>query len=60
MNNWYFFYFKILIIKNIMCENINIVKIGSDSINEQNLRKIIDDAKKWEKQTGEKFIFISS
>ena len=43
-----------------MCENINIVKIGSDSINEQNLRKIIDDAKKWEKQTGEKFIFISS
>ena len=43
-----------------MKQNINIVKIGSDSINDYNLEKIIDDAKNWEKQTGEKFIFISS
>ena len=43
-----------------MRENVNIVKIGSDSINENNLEKIIEDAKKWEKQTWEKFIFISS
>ena len=43
-----------------MCENINIVKIGSDSINQNNLEKIIGDAKKWEEKTGEKFIFISS
>ncbi|MDQ7009012.1 MAG: hypothetical protein Q9M94_01840 [Candidatus Gracilibacteria bacterium] len=41
-------------------EKVNIVKIGSDSINDNNLTKIIDDAKKWEKETGEKFIFISS
>jgi len=43
-----------------MKQKINIVKIGSDSINENNLEKIIEDAKKWEEQTGEKFIFISS
>jgi len=43
-----------------MKENINIVKIGSDSINQNNLEKIIADAKKWEEKTGEKFIFISS
>ena len=41
-------------------EKVNIVKIGSDSINENNLKKIISDAKKWEKSTWEKFIFISS
>ena len=43
-----------------MKENINIVKIGSDSINKNNLEKIISDAKNWEEKTGEKFIFISS
>ncbi len=43
-----------------MVENLNIVKIGSDSINEKNLEKIIEDAKAWEKDTKEKFIFISS
>ena len=43
-----------------MKENVNIVKIGSDSINELNLEKIISDAKGWEKKTWEKFIFISS
>jgi len=43
-----------------MEQSVNIVKIGSDSINKNNLEKIIEDAKKWEEQTWEKFIFISS
>ncbi len=43
-----------------MEQSVNIVKIGSDSINENNLEKIIEDAKKWENETWEKFIFISS
>lgn len=41
-------------------EYVNIVKIGSDSINDNNLEKIINNAKKWEEKTWEKFIFISS
>jgi len=41
-------------------EQINIIKIWSDSINEKNLEKIIKNAKIWEEKTKEKFIFISS
>ena len=41
-------------------ETINIVKIWSDSINDNNLEKIILDAKKWQNKTWEKFVFISS
>ncbi len=41
-------------------KKINIVKIGSDSINKKNLKRIIEDAWEWENKTWEKFIFISS
>ncbi len=41
-------------------QKINIVKIWSDSMNKENLKKILIDAKKWSVQTWEKFVFISS
>lgn len=41
-------------------EKVNLVKIGSDSMTEENLKKIIVDAKNWEEQTGEKFMFVLS
>jgi len=39
---------------------LNIIKIWSDSINKKNLEKILKDLNKWEKETWEKFIIISS
>ena len=41
-------------------EEVNIVKIGSDSINDKNLKKLIWDSIYWKEKTWEKFIFISS
>lgn len=41
-------------------KNINIVKIWSDSINESNLEKLLNDIEKYEKETWEKFLIISS
>ncbi len=41
-------------------ENVNIVKIGSDSINEENLSKLLSDIIVLEDKTKEKFIIISS
>ncbi len=41
-------------------EKVNIVKIGSDSLNESNLTCIIKDALSWEKEFWEKFLFVSS
>lgn len=43
-----------------MKHTINIIKIGSDSLSEKSLKKIISDARMWQEQSGEKFIFISS
>ncbi len=41
-------------------QNINLLKIGSDSINEQNLTKLLGDIQRYEEKTWEKFIIISS
>jgi len=43
-----------------MKKDVNIIKIGSDSVNDSNLERIVEGAKEWEKETWEKFIFISS
>jgi hypothetical protein len=32
-------------------KNINLVKIGSDSINEENLIRLLDDMKRYEEKT---------
>jgi glutamate 5-kinase len=41
-------------------KTINIVKIGSDSVTQENIKKLLKDIEKWEEKTGEKFLIISS
>lgn len=41
-------------------QNINIVKIWSDSINEQNIRKLVKDIEIYQDKIDEKFLIISS
>ena len=41
-------------------QNAILVKIWSDSISEENLQRILSNAEEHEKQTWEKFIFLSS
>ena len=41
-------------------EKVNIVKVGSDSINQRNIKGIIGDALNWEEEKWEKFLFVSS
>jgi glutamate 5-kinase len=41
-------------------ENINLVKIGSDALSEENVKKVLQDMKYWQIETGEKAVLISS
>ncbi len=41
-------------------QKVNLVKIGSDSINQQNLTTLLNDMERYEEKTWEKFVIISS
>lgn len=41
-------------------QDVNVVKIGSDSVNENNVMKLLDDIKRYEQETWESFVIISS
>jgi hypothetical protein len=41
-------------------KTVHIVKIGSDSITEKNLEKLLQDIAKYEAQNQERFLIISS